>query len=266
MSRVEKSITSGGSLFPNLIITAVKKCGFHFCFESLSFFSPQSFFCLGKIKKPWLIFPPCESSYGIAPQLSCLSFPATHSPLLISFLWLFSAPNPIFPHCSMGTPELDVLGLSLLDSMVSKVFSSPVNSLILWDSVSVLLGGVNSLFLTLPPISFCFTLNCGELRPLSSALQEEFCAPRAAQVLCCFIPCLFLSCSSCSWQEMKQEQPLGACSSSAQQPLLLEIASLTFFSLCAIISIYFMNNRGPMFGISPLSIKHSVSFLWWLMG
>lgn len=131
MSRVAKSITSGGSLFPNLIITAVKKCGFHFCFESLSFFSPQSFFCLGEIKKPGLIFPPCESSYGIAPQLSCLSFPATHSPLLISFLWLFSAPNPIFPQCSMGAPELGVLGVSLLDSMISEFFSSSVNSLIL---------------------------------------------------------------------------------------------------------------------------------------
>jgi len=40
MSRVAKSITSGGSLFPNLIITVVKKCVFHFWFESLSFFSP----------------------------------------------------------------------------------------------------------------------------------------------------------------------------------------------------------------------------------
>lgn len=136
MSRVAKSITSGGSLSPNLIITVVKKCGFHFCFESLSFFSPQSFFCLGEIKKPGLIFPPCESSYGIAPQLSCLSFPATHSPLLISFLWPFPAPNPIFPRCLMGASELDGLGVSLLDS---KVFPSPVNSLILWDSVSVLL-------------------------------------------------------------------------------------------------------------------------------
>lgn len=141
MSRVAKSITSSRSLFPNLIITAVKKCGFHFCFESLSFFSPQSFFCLGEIKKPWSIFSPCESSYGIAPQLSCLSFPATHSPLLIYFLWLFSAPSPIFPLCSMGTPELDVPGLSLLVLRISKVFSSPVNSLILWGSVSVLLGG-----------------------------------------------------------------------------------------------------------------------------
>lgn len=197
MSRVAKSITSGGSLFPNLIITAVKKCGFHFCFESLSFFSPQSFFCLGEIKKPWLIFPPCESSYGIAPQLSCLSFPATHSPLLISFLWLFSAPNPIFLQCSMGAPELDVPGFLLLDSMISKVFSSPVNSLILWDSVPVLLGV--SGFLISDRSSHFIRLHfelwgalC-PLRPLRSALQEGFYAPRAAQILCWFIPCLSLN-------------------------------------------------------------------------
>lgn len=197
MSRVAKSITSRRSLFPNLIITAVKKCGFHFCFESLSFFSPQSFFCLGEIKKPWLLFPPCESSYGIAPQLSCLSFPATHSPLLIYFLWLFSAPSPIFPLCSRGTPELDVPGLSLLVLRISKVFSSPVNSLILWGSVSVLLGGSGFLISGHSShfISLCLEL-CGALCPLGplrAALQEEFCAPRAAQTLCWLIPCLFLN-------------------------------------------------------------------------
>lgn len=66
---------------------------------------------------------------------------------------------------------------------------------------------------------------------------------------------------------MKQEQPLDACSgsvSSPQQPLLLEIASLTlfFFPLCAIISIYFMNNRGArvwLFHLSALSLLSLVT-------
>lgn len=190
MSRVAKSITSGGSLFQNLIITAVKKCGFHFCFESLSFFSPQSFLCLGKIKNPRLIFPPCESSYGIAPQLSSLSFPATRSPLLISFLWLFSAPNPIFPQSSMGTPELDGL-----DSMISKgFFFQPTEfSHSVGFCPSTAGGEWIPDFCSLLPFHFELWGALCSLSPLRSALQEGFCAPRAAQILCWFIPCLFLN-------------------------------------------------------------------------